>query len=62
MRPTPIQPIVILLLGALAPSTEEETIVGKAKPVVANAVLFRKSRRDIKLLVVIFSSITVSPT
>jgi hypothetical protein len=45
--PTPMTPIVILLLGALEPKTEEGTIVGTAKTALAaaSAELFKKSRR-----------------
>jgi hypothetical protein len=56
-----MQPMVILLLGALAPNTEEGTIVGKAMPAAAMAEFFRKSRRDIMLLIVGFLLIIASP-
>jgi hypothetical protein len=46
MRPTPIQPTVMRLLGAPAPKTEEGTIAGRAKPAPTAAEVLRKSRRE----------------
>jgi predicted secreted protein len=55
MRPTPIQAIVILLLGARAPDTEAETTAGtgKAAPATAAPQLFKKQRRVSFLVVVL---------
>jgi hypothetical protein len=46
MRPTPIAPIVIRLLAASAPKTDEGTIVGKPTTPIDVAKLRMKSLRD----------------
>ncbi len=46
MRPTPMQPMLILLLGALAPRTEDGTIMGKANVAPVAIAPFRNPRRE----------------
>jgi hypothetical protein len=46
--PTPMQPIVIRLLGAEAPKTDEGTTYGKAKAAAAVMVAFFRSCRRVK--------------
>src|ERR1700723_280161 len=57
IRPTPIAPTLIRLLGAICPNTEEGTIVGNPALAAAAIEVFRKLRRETPLSFFIASSL-----
>ena len=50
MRPTPMAPTLICLLGAYWPKTDDGTMVGKPATAAAPAAVFRNLRLEIPLL------------
>src|ERR1017187_2634093 len=50
MRPTPMAPTLMRLLGAICPKTEDGRMVGKPTAAVAAAAVLRKLRRETALL------------
>jgi hypothetical protein len=49
MRPTPIAPMLMRLLGAFCPKTLEGTMAGNPTLATAPADIFRKLLRDVSL-------------
>jgi hypothetical protein len=52
MRPTPIAPMLMRVLGAICPSTLDGTIVGKPAAAATPAAVFTKLRREIRFVLI----------
>ena len=58
MRPTPMAPTLMRLLGAYWPNTLDGTMVGNASAAAAPAPVFRNARRDDLLFIDFFMVLT----